>query len=1678
MNVDYETLYSLVANQESGGKSYDDQGNLITSPRGAQGKMQVMPGTNSDPGFGVQPAMDQTENERIRVGKDYLKAMIARYGDVNKGLAAYNWGPGNLDKVLAQTTGDSWVDMLPPETQQYVSRVGSQYNGTSSPKLTAAFITSKGQPDFTKATTRAQALSQYGAGNPTSGAIPNADFENQFPVAPGVDQPAMYPQDVAREQQYQQGTNFSESFYDSLVNNTVTAGLVQMATATAPDPNFNVLSEDNKRAMVNAGIYGNDQLADYVTGARNSQEFTERLQLAQERKDYMQRFANTEGWRGASAVAGQLVGGMADPVAVIASLGAGAAVAAVRNAATISRLASVSRAALGGAVENAAIGAFVDNENNQRFSWGNLMEQGITGAALGAVGGLFVREGGVAPDGSIATPESLPILSAAAAAAQEVVHGQTARAYDNGFRTDGPVVGLRDDSLPTEAADIPNGPLYMGMQNPLVREGAETLPADRPTALGDTLVALEEPQGLPRASFSQRLGYEPAPTLADQRYRALHDSGVVVELQTADDLARLSDFQRRFGQDIPADAKAVYLPQEDRVYVFRDRITPEEAADPTGLIMHEVGVHFGLERLVGSERFNKLMDRFEKLAATDENVRKAWDRVPADTPSYLRAEEALAYLVEKNPRLSLLSGFVADVRNWLRENIPMFRRMEVSTNDIIRLVQGSVQNARKYGRTSRDELFPYVWHGSPTAGIESLKTEFIGTGEGNAAFGFGHYVSSEKATAIDYRNKESIRRGKSPEEGGLYQLRVQTELGKLLDWEAPVEGQPISFALKGIIDVRPSETGGELYNRLAKQLGSQKAASELLDQAGVHGIRYSTGRTRGQDIRNSNFVLFDDRHLSMEARFSRAAAPAQAQRLPLTAREQRIADALDAVGETLDPAAAETALRGQQWLAARPEWMKKGEQWAFSPGVTLSASQSRVARIAGSLLFENSLGSGARHSTVSIMYEQLQRGYRDQFLMAIQPDMIAMMTPMEKARYSYLDGAKAAVERISTQVAEERLAHRMAIQAGTEFKSTAPEPIKRMAKAMDDQVDKMVKDGTAVGNEYAENVKASGWVGFMPQVWRWEKFADANRSDPAAWNALRRNFTQQYIEKNVDPVLAKLRDKGPVQPEEVQAIRDRLIEQVDHQVNTRLAESIRDPESRTSLDVGKFETMAAELLTENFRGLAVTDSVATDFRKLLGDHVRDRTRTEFDLLREVDGVRLLDYVEHDVVSTVQHAAHRFAGQNAMAKAGFKEYSDFESLITLAQKDGASAADVEQLAFAGRAYGFLPMKAQDHPVLAALRNFVYAATMGKLGIANLADAAAMNTAVGVQGMFRALGYSFRGETDLYKSLSNRAAGLLGQDYRIHAMTADVLPNGKALTGTGASLLRVSQKAAQLTSWLNGSNFVQKMLHKGFLPILAEDLTNAIRGKEGGMSLRRMADGGLTGEDVARIRKQLDLYEAGRKEGDAFQWSKWDDQQAADKFIEAMHRITYQTFQRTMVGEAAAWRSESALGSLVGQFHTFGITSMEKQLGRNLAINDMNTYTALAVGMAWSSLLFYARMQVNMIGMTPEQRKKYEKDNLTPVKITNGVLTYFNMSGIAADIGGMGEVLFGGNSYQGGSGPIAAFGYLGNISKAANSFGNLVTGQTEHPGKEARNIIRIVPGGNSVAGTYFSNQLRGE
>lgn len=94
------------------------------SREGAAGISQFMPDTAKQYGVDTSDPLSSIKGQAA-----YMADLQTKYGgDYKKSLAAYNWGPGNLDKAIAKW-GSDWASHLPAETSTYVSKVMRKAGG-------------------------------------------------------------------------------------------------------------------------------------------------------------------------------------------------------------------------------------------------------------------------------------------------------------------------------------------------------------------------------------------------------------------------------------------------------------------------------------------------------------------------------------------------------------------------------------------------------------------------------------------------------------------------------------------------------------------------------------------------------------------------------------------------------------------------------------------------------------------------------------------------------------------------------------------------------------------------------------------------------------------------------------------------------------------------------------------------------------------------------------------------------------------------------------------------------------------------------------------------------------------------------------------------------------------------------------------------------------------------------------------------------------------------------------------------------------------------------------------------------------------------------------------------------------------------------------------------------------
>ena len=118
------------------------------SPKGAVGPAQFMPNTAQEMGINIDNYEDERMSPSIALPAmaEYLEDRIDQFGgNIHFGLAAYNWGPGNVERLLKSPNKKCkrFIDRLPRETRDFIIRVLSRET-----LMRKNMITYKKQPLF------------------------------------------------------------------------------------------------------------------------------------------------------------------------------------------------------------------------------------------------------------------------------------------------------------------------------------------------------------------------------------------------------------------------------------------------------------------------------------------------------------------------------------------------------------------------------------------------------------------------------------------------------------------------------------------------------------------------------------------------------------------------------------------------------------------------------------------------------------------------------------------------------------------------------------------------------------------------------------------------------------------------------------------------------------------------------------------------------------------------------------------------------------------------------------------------------------------------------------------------------------------------------------------------------------------------------------------------------------------------------------------------------------------------------------------------------------------------------------------------------------------------------------------------------------------------------------------
>ena len=150
---------------------------------------------------------------------------------------------------------------------------------------------------------------------------------------------------------------------------------------------------------------------------------------------------------------------------------------------------------------------------------------------------------------------------------------------------------------------------------------------------------------------------------------------------------------REIQDQIGPTTKALFY--KDKVYIFNDRTTPNEAKRD---LLHELGTHFGLQGMLGKARFKEILQLVRQGKITNPEIKAVWERTRKVYPdiaesSDLFTEEVIAKLSETAPNNTLVRRVMGYVKQFLTKLGFGWNTDKITPDDIRDMVQHSVRLA-------------------------------------------------------------------------------------------------------------------------------------------------------------------------------------------------------------------------------------------------------------------------------------------------------------------------------------------------------------------------------------------------------------------------------------------------------------------------------------------------------------------------------------------------------------------------------------------------------------------------------------------------------------------------------------------------------------------------------------------------------------------------------------------------------------------------------------------------------------------------------------------------------------------------------------------------------------------------------------------------------------------------
>lgn len=608
----------------------------------------------------------------------------------------------------------------------------------------------------------------------------------------------------------------------------------------------------------------------------------------------------------------------------------------------------------------------------------------------------------------------------------------------------------------------------------------------------------------------------------------------------------------------------------------------------------------------------------------------------------------------------------------------------------------------------------------------------------------------------------------------------------------------------------------------------------------------------------------------------------------------------------------------------------------------------------------------------------------------------------------------------------------------------------KLANLWDSFMDELVNEANTHGVDKAEAILAMTTKGYMRRKWNVPLLNKLSHENSPQIKAFKKILADRYYEtilsalkaKYLDPEYAEKQLNAYMEKKTKEDSESGIVKSLSQyqneynaDLNARLVKRAKN-EAINRANTYFERIISGNDFTERQRTLDTAKSFireATEgddfdledvFAKI-EDELNDVSRTEFDILREVDGVRLIDFMDTNMLSNMGSHIREFAGRIALAEAGFKTAKSVDDFRVLMATENLPE-DARKMFNDFLDFYMGNLDTGNNTLSNTFAQLAVTAQMGRIGFNQAGDmlngaliAGCKDTASKMPSRFadlfsRLLDPNKRltkpeidDLSDLLSDFARTSGDLLGDEHlaRINARFNTTDPNDPT-----SFVPSVIQATGQVFGYLTGAYLIQRSTQKMNFELVVRELINGALGKDSNLTSikksnpegykRLLNELGVTEKDLQNIAEETNKHGRFDANGDVQQLniSQWNPDTAV--LVDAIvRREVSHISMRTLTGGQPWGLLKSSTARLLLQYRTTGLTAAEVQTTKGLTLGARQFVPVFAMQAGYSALLYTAKT-LAIASSIPDDRKrdkfiKNRFDFSTPENLFANLTAYLNL-----------------------------------------------------------------------------------